>query len=102
MAATCGGWQPETENVNRGGGWIADSGGWRFGWWFLGEVPLFYAQLESKFFRWTTLSGIPNTYKMRQIYFKNFHQNKNGLKELVCYQSRDLKLVDNLKKFLES
>ena len=42
-----------------------------------------------------------NTYKMRQIYFKNFHRNKNGLKELVYYQSRDLKLVDNLKKFLE-
>ena len=37
VAATCGSWQPETENVNRGGGWIANSGGWRvqlmiFGW----------------------------------------------------------------------
>lgn len=85
MAATCSSWQPETKNVNGGGGWIADSGGRRFGWWFLGEVPLFYAQLERNFF-----------------VEQHFHQNKNGLEELVCYQSRDLKLVDNLKKFLES
>ena len=49
MAATCDSWQLETENVNGGGGWIVDSGGWRFGWWFLGEVPLFYVQLESNF-----------------------------------------------------